>query len=277
MNVRDVGVRAALDSRLFHALRDGDFLDDDHVGGCVLYEKREQVAALLTAERLEAEAGFVLTEEADGLFSYNVSLSEPFSEQVTAPLWRIMQRAVDERRTLWLEHHGTHAYTASDLTAIESVRAALSAHAEAGDGGAFFCNAPDDGGQLALIAAALCESDMTLVLDSADFRYDGQYLALWDVPSYCARAGIDMGAEGWEAQLAAATDMLYDTEDLFSFVYGEDGDDRHGVLMNYGAESCAVVPYAAMKAAWDAYAAGDDDESDVGDSGDDGLALEQER
>ena len=47
VNVRDMGVRGALNSPLFHALRDGDFLDDAHVGGCVLYEKRAQVEALL--------------------------------------------------------------------------------------------------------------------------------------------------------------------------------------------------------------------------------------
>ena len=28
-------------------LQDGGFLDDDHAGGCVLYEKRAQVEALL--------------------------------------------------------------------------------------------------------------------------------------------------------------------------------------------------------------------------------------
>ena len=47
VNVRDAGLRAAMHSRLFLRLRDGDFLDDDHVGGCVLFEKREQVEAML--------------------------------------------------------------------------------------------------------------------------------------------------------------------------------------------------------------------------------------
>ena len=49
VNVREAGLREAMHSRLFHALQDGDFLDDDHVGGCVLYEKRAQVEALLAA------------------------------------------------------------------------------------------------------------------------------------------------------------------------------------------------------------------------------------
>ena len=48
VNVREVGLREAMHSRLFRKLRDGDFLDDDHVGGCVLFEKRAQVEALLT-------------------------------------------------------------------------------------------------------------------------------------------------------------------------------------------------------------------------------------
>ena len=50
INVRDTSLRDAIHSRLFRALREGDFLDDDHVGGCVLYEKRDQVEAMLRAE-----------------------------------------------------------------------------------------------------------------------------------------------------------------------------------------------------------------------------------
>ena len=50
INVRDASLREAMQSRLFRALRDGDFLDDDHVGGCVLFEKREQVEAMLAAQ-----------------------------------------------------------------------------------------------------------------------------------------------------------------------------------------------------------------------------------
>ena len=48
INVRDVSLREALNSALFTALRSGDLLVDDHRGGCVLYEKRDQVQALLT-------------------------------------------------------------------------------------------------------------------------------------------------------------------------------------------------------------------------------------
>ena len=47
VNVRDTGLKGALQSPLFTALRSGDLLTDDHNGGCVLYEKREQVQALL--------------------------------------------------------------------------------------------------------------------------------------------------------------------------------------------------------------------------------------
>ncbi|MCM1038326.1 MAG: radical SAM protein [Roseburia sp.] len=47
INVRDTSLKEAMQSRLFQALRDGDLLADDHAGGCVLYEKREQVEELL--------------------------------------------------------------------------------------------------------------------------------------------------------------------------------------------------------------------------------------
>jgi len=50
INVRDTSVREALKSRLFNALQTGGVLADDHKGGCVLFEKREQVEDLLAAE-----------------------------------------------------------------------------------------------------------------------------------------------------------------------------------------------------------------------------------
>lgn len=47
INVRDTSLRDALSSKLFTALRSSDILADDHKGGCVLNEKRDQVEALL--------------------------------------------------------------------------------------------------------------------------------------------------------------------------------------------------------------------------------------
>ena len=49
-NVLKLGVRGALQSPLFMVLRERGVLDNDHVGGCVLYEQRELVERLL-AER----------------------------------------------------------------------------------------------------------------------------------------------------------------------------------------------------------------------------------
>ena len=49
INVRDVSLREAMNSRLFRALRSGDLLLEEHDGGCVLFQKREQVEALLEA------------------------------------------------------------------------------------------------------------------------------------------------------------------------------------------------------------------------------------
>jgi MoaA/NifB/PqqE/SkfB family radical SAM enzyme len=47
VNIRDTSLREALHSPLFTALRSGDILMDDHEGGCVLFEKREQVEEIL--------------------------------------------------------------------------------------------------------------------------------------------------------------------------------------------------------------------------------------
>lgn len=46
-NVREMGLRAALNSPLFRSLKTSGMMDDDHVGGCVLFEKHAQVEALL--------------------------------------------------------------------------------------------------------------------------------------------------------------------------------------------------------------------------------------
>ncbi len=47
INVRDTSVREAIHSKLFIALQDGDVLMEDHAGGCVLFERKEQVEKLL--------------------------------------------------------------------------------------------------------------------------------------------------------------------------------------------------------------------------------------
>ncbi len=47
INVKDTSLREAMNSRLFKALQKEGVLLDDHEGGCVLYEKRAEVEALL--------------------------------------------------------------------------------------------------------------------------------------------------------------------------------------------------------------------------------------
>ena len=47
INIRDKSLKEAINSDLFVALRSGDLLEDDHRGGCVLYDKKDQVQALL--------------------------------------------------------------------------------------------------------------------------------------------------------------------------------------------------------------------------------------
>ena len=49
-NVRDTSLRDALNSRLFRKLRESDFLLEEHIGGCVLFEKQREVEALLQDE-----------------------------------------------------------------------------------------------------------------------------------------------------------------------------------------------------------------------------------
>jgi len=53
VNVRELGVRGALQSPLFLALREGGVLDNDHVGGCVLYEQRALVEQILAGKEME--------------------------------------------------------------------------------------------------------------------------------------------------------------------------------------------------------------------------------
>ena len=47
INVKDTSLRDALNSRLFRELQDGGYLLEDHIGGCVLHEKRMQVEAIV--------------------------------------------------------------------------------------------------------------------------------------------------------------------------------------------------------------------------------------
>lgn len=47
INVRDTSLLQALDSKLFRSIRDGGILMDDHEGGCVLFEHRDEVERIL--------------------------------------------------------------------------------------------------------------------------------------------------------------------------------------------------------------------------------------
>ena len=51
INVRDTSLKEAVQSRFFAALREGSLLKEDHAGGCVLYEREEQVKELLNKLR----------------------------------------------------------------------------------------------------------------------------------------------------------------------------------------------------------------------------------
>ena len=44
------GCRSVHSLRSLESLRDGDLLKESHEGGCVLYEKKEQVEAILKGE-----------------------------------------------------------------------------------------------------------------------------------------------------------------------------------------------------------------------------------
>ena len=46
-NVKEASLKGAISSRLFKVLQETDVLLDDHVGGCVLFEKKDQVQAIL--------------------------------------------------------------------------------------------------------------------------------------------------------------------------------------------------------------------------------------
>ena len=43
INVRDTSLREAVNSKLFKSLIEDGLLEDDHKGGCILFEKRDRV------------------------------------------------------------------------------------------------------------------------------------------------------------------------------------------------------------------------------------------
>lgn len=54
INVKETSLREALGSRLFTTLRSGEMLTGEHSGGCVLFEQRESVEAILKEETVNA-------------------------------------------------------------------------------------------------------------------------------------------------------------------------------------------------------------------------------
>ena len=47
INIKDTSLIDAIDSKLFTMLRDENVLIEDHEGGCVLFEKRDEVERIM--------------------------------------------------------------------------------------------------------------------------------------------------------------------------------------------------------------------------------------
>lgn len=47
INVKDTSLKEAMNSGLFRALRDGHVLEEDHAGGCVLFERKAEVESIM--------------------------------------------------------------------------------------------------------------------------------------------------------------------------------------------------------------------------------------
>lgn len=56
INVKDTSLLEALHSKLFTKLRDSGTLNDDHVGGCVLFEKKEYVESIQNELNVRTES-----------------------------------------------------------------------------------------------------------------------------------------------------------------------------------------------------------------------------
>lgn len=57
INVRDTSLKEAINSRLFRELRNGGYLLEDHIGGCTLYEKRDQVEKIIAQGKTQNHIG----------------------------------------------------------------------------------------------------------------------------------------------------------------------------------------------------------------------------
>ena len=57
INVRDTSLKEAIHSRLFRELRNGGYLLENHIGGCTLYEKREQVEKIIAEGKTQNNIG----------------------------------------------------------------------------------------------------------------------------------------------------------------------------------------------------------------------------
>lgn len=55
INVRETSLKEALQSRLFQELKKGELLLEEHEGGCILFEHREQVEGILKVQSLKSE------------------------------------------------------------------------------------------------------------------------------------------------------------------------------------------------------------------------------
>ncbi len=219
-----------------------------HYKGYEIHEK-ERIKALFTPEFMEQEIDFSISTDSGSDFSYLINLdSREEKSQVKIQAKKILQNAIAENVMVSIFSKNNYIeFSPEELREFNGMSEIDPELVQP-----FFTNNIEDKEFMDKLSRALFDSDMYIVVDDAA-TYNYQYVALWDLPTYCSLTGIDLYADDWEEQFGDTVDCIFQISEFMPFLIQHNPDSKHGCLMNFGGDNSFIISYDVIKSVWEDY------------------------
>lgn len=202
----------------------------------------KKISKIFTQEFLEKEVNFTIVSSDNNSTYYYVAYLEPEEDSpfVNSTVRHILERSLAEDVRFYLDDgNEAHLLKSEEIEKIlKDKEPAAESETEA-----FFTNDLDDKEKLSNIAQSIYEADINIVMSHKDSLYDNELLTIWDIPSYCELAGIDLNSEDWYEKITENKDYVLSTKDFYeSICFDSETNSTYGFMLNFGTENSIIVP-----------------------------------
>lgn len=207
----------------------------------VRFFERQKINKIFTPEFLEKEVKFSIVSDDDLESHYYVAYNETEDGHslVKSSVRHILERSLEEDANFYLKDE--KAILPLKSSDIEKILKDNNSGSEAEN--AFFTNDLSDKEMLSIVATSIYQSDVNIVMGHTDSVYDKEFIAAWDIPTYCELSGIDLSSENWYKKVTENGDYIITTKDFIESVcFDSETENTYGFILNFGTENSLAIP-----------------------------------